>query len=100
MIWKKTNEDSKYVIYEKGTRECKLVAFFDKEIKAVIIEEYEWVSNGTPRLEPMSEFVRYSAKYGHTQRTCPTLSLEDIEFLYKKSKELLGGVSNEYKTSN
>jgi hypothetical protein len=38
----------------------------------------------------------YSAKYGHTQRTCPTLSVEDIEFLYKKSKELLGGGMNEH----
>lgn len=91
MKWKKANEDSRFVIYEKGTRECKLVALFDKEIKAVIIEEYEWVSNGTPRLEPMSEFVRYSAKYGYTQRIPPTLSVEDMEFLYKKSKELLGG---------
>lgn len=95
MKWEKVNEDSKFVIYEKGTRECKLVAFFDKEINAVIIEEHEWVSNGTPRLEPMSEFVRYSAKYGYTQRTSPVLSVEDMEFLYKKSKELLGGVNNE-----
>lgn len=94
MKWIKANEDSIFVIYEKGTRECKLVALFDKEIKAVIIEEYEWVSNGTPRLEPMSEFVRYSAKYGYTQRIPPTLSMEDMEFLYKKSKELLGGVNN------
>ena len=93
MIWKKANEDSKYVIYEKGTRECKLVAFFDKEIKAVIIEEYEWVSNGTPVLEPASEWIRYSAKYGYTQRIPPTLSVEDMEFLYKKSKEVLGCVS-------
>lgn len=95
MRWKKSNEDSRFVIYEKGTRECKLVALFDKEIKAVIIEEYEWVSNGTPVLEPASEWIRYSAKYGYTQRICPTLSVEDMEFLYKKSKELLGGVSNE-----
>ena len=89
--WKKVSEDSIRVTYEKGTRECKLVAHFDREMKAVEVELYEWVSNGTPRLEPMSEFVKYSAKYGHTQRTIPTLSMEDVEFLYKKSKELFGG---------
>lgn len=95
MKWKKVSESSRMVVYEKGTRECKLVVYFDKEINAVIIEEHEWVSNGTPRLEPMNEFVRYSAKYGYTQRIPPTLSVEDIEFLHKKSKELLGGVNNE-----
>lgn len=95
MKWKKVNEDSVLVTYEKGTRECKLVAHFDKEVKNVCVALFEWVSNGTPRLEPMSEFVKYSAKYGHTQRTCPILSVEDIEFLYKKSKELLGGEPND-----
>ena len=39
----------------------------------------------------MSEWIKYSAKYGHTQQRCPVLSVEDIEFLYKKSKEILGG---------
>lgn len=95
MKWRKVSETTNYVVYEKGTRESRLVAHFDKEVKAVCVELFEWISNGTPRLEPMSEFVRYSAKYGYTQRTCPVLSVEDIEFLYKKSKELLGGVSNE-----
>lgn len=93
--WEKINEDSRFVVYRKGTRECNLVAIFDEGIKVVEVHEYEWVSNGTPRLEPMNDFVKYSAKYGHTQRTCPTLSMEDIEFLYKKSKELLGGGVNE-----
>lgn len=92
MKWKKVSESSINVTYEKGDRACKLVAHFDKEVKAVCVELFEWVSNGTPRLEPMSEFVRYSAKYGYTQRTSPTLSVEDMEFLYKKSKELLGGM--------
>lgn len=89
--WKLKTDDSWCAIYEKGTRECYLTAIFNKENKTVDVELYEWVSNGTPRLEPMSEFVKYSAKYGRTQRTIPTLSVEDIEFLYRKSKELLGG---------
>ena len=89
--WNKVSEDSRGQCWKKGTRECELVAHFDTEVKAVTVELFEWVSNGTPRLEPMSEFVRYSAKYGHTQRTCPVLGMEDIEFLYRKSKELLGG---------
>lgn len=95
MKWIKISETPNFVTYEKGDRECKLVAHFNKEIKSVCVELYEWISNGTPRLEPMSEFVKYSAKYGYTQRTCPELGMEDIEFLYKKSKELLGGVNNE-----
>lgn len=95
MKWKKANEDLRFVIYEKGTRESKLVVYFDKEINSIHIEEWEWVSNGTTISEPVIEFVRCSAKYGYTQRICPTLSVEDMEFLYKKSKELLGGVSNE-----
>lgn len=93
--WKFKNSDSISELYEKGTRECYLLAFFDKQTKTVDVSQFEWVSNGTPILEPMNEFVKYSAKYGHTQRTCPTLSVEDIEFLYKKSKELLGGEVDE-----
>lgn len=89
--WKLKSESESSVLYEKGTRECMLIALFNKEIKAVDVSLYEWVSNGTPRLEPMSEWIKYSAKYGHTQRTCPTLGMEDIEFLYRKSKELFGG---------
>lgn len=93
--WNKISEDSRFVLYKKGTRECYLLAHFDTELKAVDVSQFEWISNGTPRLGPMSEFVKYSAKYGHTQRTCPTLSVEDIEFLYKKSKKLLGSDINE-----
>lgn len=93
--WNKISEDSRFVLYEKGTRECYLLVHFDIELKVVDVSQFEWISNGTPRLEPMSEFVKYSATYGHTQRTCPTLSVEDIEFLYKKSKELLGGGMND-----
>ena len=89
--WKLKSESESSVLYEKGTRECMLNAFFDKQSKTVDIALYEWVSNGTPRLEPMSDWIKYSAKYGHTQRTIPRLSVEDLEFLYKKSKEILGG---------
>lgn len=95
MKWNKVSEDSRFVLYKKGTRECYLLAYFDTELKVVDVSQFEWISNGTPRLEPMSEFVKYSAKYGKTQRTCPTLSVEDIEFLYKKCKELLGGEPND-----
>lgn len=91
LIWKMVSDTDSSVLYQKGTRDCMLSALFDKRNKAVDVWIDEWVSNGTPRLEPMCEFVRYSAKYGHTQRTIPTLSMEDVEFLYKKSKELFGG---------
>ena len=93
--WKIVSDTTSTTLYQKGTRDCMINAFFDKENKTVDVWINEWVSNGTPRLEPMSEFVKYSAKYGYTQRTCPTLSMEDIEFLYKKRKELLGGGVNE-----
>lgn len=89
--WKKVSATDTSEVYQKGTRECMLSAIFDKELNTVDVSLHEWVSNGTPRLEPMSEWVKYSAKYGHTQQRCPVLSVEDIEFLYKKSKEILGG---------
>lgn len=89
--WKIVSDTTSMTLYQKGTKDCMLNALFDKRIKSVHIWVEEFIGNGTPRVEPMSEWIKYSAKYGHFQKECPTLGMEDIEFLYQKSKELLGG---------
>ena len=61
---------------------------FNKETKSVDIELSMFHRKDEPTLEPMNESTKYSAAFGHWQSEITCLGLEDIEFLYKKSKEL------------
>jgi len=87
----KYSESERCVVYQKSDGGMKLSMTFNKDTKSVDINLMMFVRNDEPMLEPMeSEWVRYSAKYGHWQQIFPTLSVEDIEFLYMKSRELFG----------
>lgn len=91
------NESNKYgetesrVIYKQNDGSMELSMAFDKIDKTVDICMSMFIRNDTPMLEPMeSDWIRHSAKYGHWQMVSPTLGVEDVEFLYKKMKELFG----------
>ena len=89
----KYNETDSCVVYKQEDEGMKLSMCFNKDMKTVDINLLIFVRNGEPMLEPMdaeSDWIRHSAKYGHWQQIFPTLGVEDVEFLYKKAKELFG----------
>lgn len=85
----KYDETDRCVVYKQRDEGMELSMIFNKDIKTVDISLMIFVRNDEPMLEPMKNvFIRHSAKYGHWQQIFPTLGVEDIEFLYKKTKEL------------
>ena len=84
----KHNETDRCVVYKQCSQGTQLSMIFNKEEKNVDISFQMFIRNDEPMWEPMDSNVRYSAKYGHWQQLSPILSIEDIEFLYKKTKEL------------
>lgn len=89
----KYNESDSCVVYKQKDEGMEFSMCFNKDMKTVDINLLLFVRNDEPMLEPMdmeSDWIRHSAKYGHWQQIFPTLGVEDIEFLYKKTKELFG----------
>lgn len=89
----KYNETERCVVYKQADEGMQLSMCFNKDMKTVDINLLIFVRNDEPMLEPMdaeSDWIRHSAKYGYRQQILPTLGVEDIEFLYKKTKELFG----------
>lgn len=89
----KYNETESCVVYKQADEGMQLSMCFNKDMKTVDISLLIFVRNGEPMLEPMdaeSDWIRHSAKYGHWQQIFPTLGVEDVEFLYKKTNELFG----------
>ena len=89
----KYNESERCVVYKECDDSTQFSMIFNKDTKTVDISLSIFVRNGEPMLEPMdaeSDWIRHSAKYGHWQQIFPTLGVGDIEFLYKKTKELFG----------
>jgi len=87
----KYDETESCVVYKQSDGSMELAMIFNKNIKTVDISMSDFIRNDTPMLEPMeSEWIRHSAKYGHWQMVSPTLGVEDVEFLFKKTKELFG----------
>ena len=85
----KYNESDSCVVYKQRDEGMELSMIFNKDIKTVDISLMMFIRNDEPMLEPMkNDFIRHSTKYGHWQQIFPTLGVEDIEFLYKKTKEL------------
>ena len=84
----KYTETDRLVCYKHVGGGTELSMIFDKETKTVDIELSMFHRKDEPTLEPMNESTKYSAAFGHWQREITCLGLEDIEFLYKKSKEL------------
>lgn len=83
------SRDSRYVTYRKGDRYNNICLEFDLELKHIYITESMFIRNDTPILEPQNDFIAaHSAKYGYTQQMCPTLGMDDLEFINKKTKEL------------
>lgn len=88
-MYKLISEDSVLITYGKWHEDDKLTFFFNKELHTVdieyqIFERYKtsmWEPQNTPR-------NKHSCKYGYWRVEAPTLSMEDIEFLHSKSKEL------------
>ena len=89
----KYNEIESCVVYKQADEGMLLSMCFNKDMKTVDINLLIFVRNNEPMLEPMyaeNDWIRHCAKYGHWQQIFPTLGVEDVEFLYKKTKELFG----------
>lgn len=78
------SQDIRYITYRKGDRNDNICVEFDLELKHIYITESMFIRNDTPKLEPQSDWIEYSAKYGHTQQMCPILGMDDLEFLLEK----------------
>ena len=88
--WKYSGELCGTIYYDKGDETRRLSVAFNTEAKNIDIYETYWKSNGTPVLVPQDHVTRWSAAYGHFQRDCPTLEVEDVEWIAKKARELFG----------
>jgi hypothetical protein len=86
----KYSETDRTVCYEHVDSGGGMVSsmIFDKNIKSVDIMLKSFHNIGEPTIEPMSDWEKHSADKGHWQAEPTCLSMKDIEFLYKKSKEL------------
>ncbi len=92
------NESHKYsdtescVVYKQNDGTMELSMMFNKDTRTVDIQLMRFMRNDVPMLEPMeSKWIQHSAKYGRWQQIFPTLGVEDVEFLHKKTMELFGG---------
>lgn len=88
MKWELISQSSVSVTYRNGDKHNNICVSFDLESKNVYITEQMFIRNDAPMLEPQNDWIAHSAKYGYTQQMCPTLGMDDLEFIYKKSKEL------------
>ena len=84
------SQDSRFITYRKGDRYNNIGVQFDLELKHIYITESMFIRNDTHMLEPQNECISHSAKYGYIQQMCPTLGIDDLEFINKKVKELFG----------
>ena len=84
------SQDNRYITQRKGGRHNNICVEFDLELKPIYITESMFIRNDTPMLEPQSDWITHSAKYGYTQQMCPTLGMDDLEFINQKVKELFG----------
>jgi hypothetical protein len=91
----KYSETDRNVCYEHVDSGGGMVLYmiFDKNIKSVDIILKSFHNSGEPTLEPMSDWEKHSADKGHWHVGYTCLSMKDIEFLYKKSKELFSLVN-------
>lgn len=93
--FKLISEDSRDVTYGHKTDYDDLSVSFDKELECVNIHYAHFVIK-EPTLEPQwkketDKWLKHSCKYGHWQsETIICLSIEDIEFINNKFRELFG----------
>lgn len=85
------SEDSKTATYGYKTEYDKLYFHFDKELKTVGISYMRFIrKNNDDDWTTQDKNIKYSCKYGRWQVEPPCLSIEDIEFLHKRTKALWG----------
>ena len=84
------SQDSRFITYRKGDRHDNICAHFDLELKHIYITESMFIRNDTPTLGSHSDWIAHSAKYGYTKKMCPTLGMDDLQFINQKVKELFG----------
>lgn len=88
MKYELISQDSRTVTYRKGDSHNNICIDFDFKLKHIHITENMFIRNDTPMLEPQSDWIAHSATYGYTQQMCPTLGMDDLEFINQKVKEL------------
>lgn len=100
------NKSGTEFTYKKQDEGMMFSITFCTETKTVDISMSEFIRNDTPMFEPMDMDYqnRHSAshrdlqsnpvsvKYGHWIMVYPTLSTDDIEFIYRKTQTLFGGI--------
>ena len=82
------SQDGRFITYRKGDRFNNICVQFDLELKHIYITESMFIRNDTPMLETQSDWITHSAKYGYTKQMCPTLGMDDLEFINQKANEL------------
>lgn len=93
-MFKLISEDSVLLTYGKWHENDKLTFFFNKELEQVDIEYQIFERNADCYFFPQDE-NSHSCKYGYWRVEAPCLSMEDIEFLHRKTKELWGNHQTE-----
>jgi hypothetical protein len=88
-LFKFISEDSVLLTYGKWSERDQLTFHFNKELHQVDVTYHRFELNEGCTWEPQSP-NKYSCKYGVWRYEAPTLSMEDIEFLHNKAKELWG----------
>lgn len=88
-MFKLIREDSVLLVYCKQNETAKLIFFFNKELKSVDIEYQTFERSVDCHFVPQGE-NQHSCRYGYWQVQTPCLSIEDIEFLHKRTKALWG----------
>lgn len=84
------NKSGTEFTYKKQDEGMMFSITFCTKTKTVDISMSEFIRNDTPMFEPMDMDYqnRHSAKYGHWVMISPTLSADDIEFIYRKQQGL------------
>lgn len=88
-MYKFISEDSVLITYGKLSETDELMFHFNKELHEVDINYFRFELNDGCTFEPQSP-NKYSCKYGFWQMEAPCLTMQDIEFLHSKVKELWG----------
>lgn len=91
-MFKFISEDSVLLTYGKWGDYDRLTFFFNKELQNVDIDYKHFEFNEGCHFVPQEQIKQnfYPCKYGYWRCETPTLSMEDIEFLHNKAKELWG----------
>ena len=87
-MFKLISEDSVLLTYGEWHEDEKLTFFFNKDLEIVEVELQIFERKEGCYLYQGEN--RHSCKYGYWRVETPALSMEDIEFLHNKAKELWG----------